>query len=75
MRFQTLAAGAVLPDVQQKNLDKLDTLCLYFTIAGSRACLLMDFDVDDGRRQQDAAEEGAGVFVIAGRDAAPLFQS
>ncbi|COW56135.1 Uncharacterised protein [Mycobacterium tuberculosis] len=31
--------------------------------------------VDDGAGQQDAAEVGQGVFVVAGCDAAPLLES
>ncbi|CFS62877.1 Uncharacterised protein [Mycobacterium tuberculosis] len=31
--------------------------------------------MDDGAGQQDAAEVGQGVFVVAGCDAAPLLES
>src|SRR6478735_2723930 len=41
----------------------------------TRACLLIDLQVDQGRGQHDTAEVGQGVFVVAGGDAAPVFQA
>lgn len=42
----------------------------------ARSCLLTPYAVvDDQCGQGDAAEVGQGVFVVAGSDAAPVFES
>ena len=44
-------------------------------LSRTRACLLIDSEVDHGVGQGDATEEGQGVFVVPCGDAAPLLEA